>query len=90
MGKSLEELKAEFLAKGGEVKILPPDATNGMKASDWKDATSDRGFSPANSSRFQAQAAERAAERQAEEVREAYHMGGTRAVNEVFDERAGR
>lgn len=86
MAKSLEEMKADFLANGGKVKVLPPTATNGMTAKDWKDATSDRGFSPANSSQFQARAAEQFSERQAEVVREAAMMGGQRAaINALND-----
>lgn len=84
MGKSLEELKAEFLAKGGQVTQLAPTATNGMKASDWKDATSDRGISPGN--RVLSKSAEQLAEQRAEHVRDAAMMGGQKAaINALND-----
>lgn len=70
---------AQFLAKGGKVTSLPIGATNGMTSRDWKDATSDRGISPAN--RY---TEEQRSEQFMEEVREARHMGGIAAANEVM------
>ena len=87
MGKSLEEMKAEFLARGGQVKVLPSDATNGMKASDWKDALSDRGVSPANSSRTSPKlTGEQFAEQRMEAVRDAAMVGGQKAAMNALND----
>lgn len=68
MGKSLEELKAEFEARGGQVKKVPVGATCGMGASDWKRAV--RGEPPRASASYitDEQRAEQAMERGREEA----------------------
>lgn len=88
MGKqqTREELAAQiaaFQAKGGAIKQLQVGDTCGMRSSDWKAAT--RGEGPyAGIDSNGSDESERAAERRMEELREAYHVGGSAAVNEVL------
>ena len=70
-----KEMIDAFHAKGGAVQVLADSASNGMSARDWKDAVSDRGFSPANSTQRDDDSEARE-ERHRERVNDAYMSGG--------------
>ncbi len=70
------DLVAAYLAKGGKVKRVAEDASNGMTARDW--------YLAARGDLQTAESDEQIAEREAERVREAYHVGGrTAALDEL-------
>jgi len=71
---------AAFLARKGATVCAPAPAYGVDKEADRAARAKARG-------ERDAEAMEREAERYAEDVREAYHAGGTRARNEVMDRR---
>lgn len=75
----LEAMKAAFLAKGGAVKVAPVGIAYGV------DADADKAKRAAERERREDAEIERRAERHAEDVREAYHSGGSRARDEVVN-----
>jgi len=86
----MSDYLAQFLAKGGQVKTLPEGASNGMTERDWQYAV--RGETPPSKARNSLaglHAMERDdwnEERRMELLREARHMGGTAAVNDLLGE----
>jgi len=77
--EEIEAAKAAFLAKGGAVKTAPEGIAYGVSA----DADKVKRIE-ARQAREDAQI-ERNAERQAENVREAYHTGGQSAAMDAFN-----
>lgn len=78
MALDLEAMKASFLAKGGAVTVAPVGIAYGV------DAEADKAKRAAERERREDAESERRAERYAEDVREAYHTGGTRARDEAM------
>ena len=70
---------AAYIAARGVTKVAQGES-NGMTARDWRDAASDKGH----------RAVEHNAEREAEAVREAYHVGGRSAALDVLAQSASR
>jgi hypothetical protein len=79
MVKSLEEMKAEFAARGGQVKVAPPAYAYGLvPAEDAQRRAEDE-------ARRAYARTEQQAERMAEQVREARYCGGIRAAMDVLE-----
>lgn len=77
MGKSLEEMKAEFAARGGQVRAVEAAPAYGV------DPQADKARRQTQREQREYDRTERNAERYAEQTREAYHVGGSRARDEV-------
>lgn len=74
----IEAMKAAFLAKGGAVQVAAEGVAYGV------DKDADRAKRAVERDRREYEAIERAAERRAENVREAYHVGGSAARDEAM------
>lgn len=82
----IEAAKAAFLAKGGKIEVVAPEAGGVRSAREWAEfeRTHHQGRPVGGVS------SERAAEQRMEHVREAYHTGGrAAAIRELNDLHGG-
>ena len=77
MKTNTDDLIAAFLAKGGKIQTVAQGEGMGLTDHQWYRKGTDAGLTSTVSR-------EQASEQRMEQVREAAHMGGVAAVNEVL------